>query len=328
VAQPYLKRTPIERLRRQVTTWTLPYPERFRVAAQLGVLARPFSRWLPAVVRPLLELLPDRLPTAPNLPVVAAAHGSRRARVALLTGCAQQVLEPDINAASVEVLVRQGVEVVIPPGQGCCGGLSWHTGDLEAARRFARHNLEAFPQDVDAILTNAAGCGSALHEYPLILRGTPDEARAQDWARRVEDISAFLARIGFRPPRTALKTTVTYQDACHLANAQGVRNAPRELLRALPGVELRELAGTDLCCGSAGTYNLDQPDLAARLGEAKARALLATGAEQAVSGNIGCLTQLNHHLRRLGAPLRVRHTVQFLRDALRADDTPPDLHPT
>lgn len=328
VAQPHLTRTPIERLRRQLTTWTLPYPERFRVAAQLGLLARPFSRWLPAIVRPLLELLPDRLPAAPSLPAVAAAHGPRRARVALLTGCAQQVLEPDINAASVEVLVRQGIEVVIPPGQGCCGGLSWHTGDLEAARHFARHNLEAFPEDVDALLTNAAGCGSALHEYPLILRGTPDEARANAWARRVEDISAFLVRIGFRPPRTARKTTVTYQDACHLANAQGVRSAPRELLRAVPGVELRELAGTDLCCGSAGTYNLDQPELAARLGEAKARALLATGAEQAVSGNIGCLTQLNHHLRQLGAPLRVRHTVQFLRDALRADDTRPNGRPS
>jgi glycolate oxidase iron-sulfur subunit len=240
--------------------------------------------------------------------------------VALLTGCAQQVLDPDINTATIEVLTLNGVEVLTPPEQGCCGGLAWHTGDLEAAQKFARKNLKAFPIDVDAILTNAAGCGSAMHEYPLILRGTDAEDRAQAFARRVVDVSVFLNRLGLRPPPPATRRPlrVAYQDACHLLNAQGVRREPRELLRAIAGLTLLELADPHLCCGSAGTYNLDQPEIAASLGQKKARAVLASGAEIVVSGNIGCLTQMKLHLRKLGATVRVLHTMQLLRDAYHA----------
>jgi glycolate oxidase iron-sulfur subunit len=235
----------------------------------------------------------------------------------LLAGCAQQVLEPDINTATIEVLTRNGVEVLVPPAQGCCGGLAWHTGDLEAARAFARRNLQAFPEDVDAIVTNAAGCGSAMHEYHLMLRGTEDEKKADAFRKRVVDVSVFLQRLGFREPPhgTGSPQKIAYHDACHLANAQGVRREPRQLLRAIPGVEICELADAHLCCGSAGTYNLDQPEIAASLGEKKARAVLATGADFLVSGNIGCLTQLRAHLARLGSPLPVRHTMQVLRDA-------------
>lgn len=154
-----------------------------------------------------------------------------------------------------------------------------------------------------------------MHEYPLILKGTPDEARAVAFSRRVEDVSVFLTRLGWHGPLRETRLKIAYQDACHLANAQGVRRLPRDLLRAIPGVELVDIADADLCCGSTGD-NLDQPEIAASLGERKARAVAATGADLAVSGNIGCLTQLEIHLRRIGSPMRVRHTVQVLRDAL------------
>jgi glycolate oxidase iron-sulfur subunit len=245
--------------------------------------------------------------------------------VALLAGCAQQVLEPDINVATIDVLTRNGVEVIVPEGQGCCGGLAWHTGDLTAAQTAARRNLEAFPADVDAILTNAAGCGSAMHEYHLILRGAPDEARADALRHRVVDVSVFLAGLGLRekPGGWREARVVAYHDACHLANAQNVRAEPRALLRSIPGVELREIANAHLCCGSAGTYNLDQPDIAASLGAQKARAVINTGATVVATGNIGCLTQVRTHLEKLGSPVRVRHTLQILRDAYQSSPTPP-----
>lgn len=317
VAQSHFKRSWGEKLRRFFAAQTIPFPRRFRVAAFMGRFGKLLRPMVPRVLRPMLDLVPDSLPPAQSWPRVTPARGERRARVALLTGCAQQVLEPDINTATIEVLLRNGVEVVVPPQQGCCGGLAWHTGDLRAAQAFARRNLDAFPDDVDAILTNAAGCGSAMHEYHLVLRGTPDEARADAFRKRVVDVSVFLARIGLREPPTGTrgKVRIAYHDACHLANAQNVRREPRALLGAIPDVELLELTDAHLCCGSAGTYNMDQPDIAASLGEKKARAVIATGAEVVASGNIGCLTQLRMHLAQLGSPVQVRHTMQVLRDA-------------
>ncbi|MSU73119.1 MAG: glycolate oxidase subunit GlcF [Opitutus sp.] len=317
LVQAQAVRTPGERLRRWLAAQTIPYPSRFRLALVGAKIGRLFRVLVPGVLRPMLELAPAQVPAAVRLARVTPARGERRARVALLAGCAQQVLDPDINVATIEVLARNGVEVIVPEAQGCCGGLAWHTGDLAAAQAFARRNLDAFPADVDAILTNAAGCGSAMHEYHLILRGTPDEARAEAMRRRVVDVSVFLAKLGLRePPRGwGAARRVAYHDACHLANAQGVRAEPRALLRAIPGVELSELADAHLCCGSAGTYNLDQPDTAASLGRQKAQAVLATGATVVASGNIGCLTQLRTQLEKQGSPVRVRHTMQVLRDA-------------
>lgn len=312
------ERTVTARLRRWLAKLTVPHPARFRLALRAAQWTRGLHDWLPTALRPLVALTPRRLPPAQVLPTVVPAQGSRRARVALLAGCAQQVLDPDINAATIEVLTRNGVEVLIPPTQGCCGGLAWHTGDLPAAQAQARHNLAAFPTDVDAILTNAAGCGSALHEYPLILAGTPEEARARELAARAVDIAVFLDRLGLRERPagfTATPRTIVMQDACHLANAQGVHREPRALLETIPGVTLVEPADSQLCCGSAGTYNIDQPEIAARLGEQKARALMATGADLIASGNIGCQTQIRHHLQRLGSPIAIRHPVQILRDA-------------
>src|SRR5688572_2387824 len=315
--QEGLPRSRGEKLRRWLAAKTIPFPKRFRLALRGAKIGRALGALVPSAIRPMLTLAPREVPPGVVLPAVSPARGERRARVALLAGCAQQVLEPDINVATIEVLTRNGVEVVVPPAQGCCGGLAWHTGDLNAAQAFARRNLDAFPADVDAILTNAAGCGSAMHEYHLILRGTPDEARADAFRKRVIDVSVFLARIGLREKPAGWSTphAVAYHDACHLANAQNVRAEPRSLLRAIPGLELREIANAHLCCGSAGTYNLDQPAIAGSLGRQKAESAIATAAGVVATGNIGCLTQMKTHLEKLGSPMRVRHTMQVLRDA-------------
>lgn len=318
VAQEKFARTFGEKIRRWLASQTIPFPARFRFALAGAKLGRFFHALVPRVLAPMLDLAPAAVPPAVKLPRVTPAQGERRARVALLAGCAQQVLDPDINVATIDVLARNGVEVVVPDAQGCCGGLAWHTGDLHAAQAFARRNLDAFPADVDAILTNAAGCGSAMHEYHLILRGTPDETRAEAFRKRGVDVSVFLARLGLRDtPPDGGPCRVAYHDACHLANAQGVREEPRKLLRAIPGVAVCELPEGHLCCGSAGTYNLDQPETAASLGAQKARAVMGTGATVVASGNIGCLTQLKAHLAKQNSPVRVRHTMQVLRDAYR-----------
>lgn len=317
--QAGMQRSLGERLRRFIAGQTIPFPARFRLAAWLGRIGKRggIGALMPKLFRPMLDLVPEALPPTQHWPAITPAQGERRARVALLVGCAQRVLEPDINTATIEVLARNGVEVLVPVGQGCCGGLAWHTGDLRAAQAFARRNLAAFPADVDAILTNAAGCGSAMHEYHLILSGTEDESRAEEFRKRVLDVSVFLQRLGLREliAGHGRPLKIAYHDACHLANAQGVRREPRQLLCSIPGVELCELRDAQICCGSAGTYNIDQPEIAASLGEKKARAVIATGAEVVVSGNIGCLTQLRVHLAKLGSPIRIRHTMQVLRDA-------------
>ena len=317
IARPHFKRSLTENFRHFLAAQTIPYPARFRVAALAGRIGRIFRPIIPRAFHPMLDLVPETAPKRQRWPLVTPARGERRARVALLTGCAQQVLDPDINTATIEVLARNGVEVFVPRAQGCCGGLAWHAGDLHAARKFAQKNIAAFPADVDAIVSNAAGCGSAMREYHLILRGTAGEAGAVAFSKRVIDVSAFLAKLGLReiPSGFGRPTRLAYHDACHLANAQNVRREPRALLRAIPGVELCELAEAHLCCGSAGTYNIDQPEIAASLGEKKARAALATRATMIASGNIGCLTQLRVHLAKLGSSVPVRHTMQVLRDA-------------
>jgi glycolate oxidase iron-sulfur subunit len=317
LAKNHFHRSPGEKLSRWLSAQTVPYPSRFRAAATMGRLGKAFSFLMPGAMKPMLELLPAQLPPKQSWPEVTPAQGKRRARVALLIGCAQQVLDPDINTATIEVLARNGVEVHVPRQQGCCGGLAWHTGALEQAQDFARRNLDAFPAAMDAILTNAAGCGSAMHEYHLVLSGTVDEARGDKFRKRVMDVSVFLQKTGLREPLrdSGTKQKIAYHDACHLANAQGVRREPRQLLRAIPGVELLELANSHLCCGSAGSYNMEQPEIAASLGEQKARAVIATGATVVASGNIGCLTQLRVHLAKLGSPIQIRHTMQVLRDA-------------
>lgn len=318
-------RPPLDRLRRALLVAVLPHPARFSLAAALGVMARPFRRWLPESLRAMLDLLPARLPEAVPLRekhlVPSNMARPPRARVALLAGCAQQVLAPRINEATIEVLLSQGIEVIVPREQGCCGALAWHVGEGDSARSAAIQNLRAFDEDVDAIITNAAGCGSCLHEYPLILKGTAHEQAAGTFAARAMDVAVFLDQIGFRVDGHAdsAPVKVAVQDACHLLHGQGVQSAPRRLLAALPGVSVCEIADSEICCGSAGTYNLDHPQTAAGLGERKAAALIASGADVVVSGNIGCLTQIRHHLLRARSPMRTMHLMEFVAGRLRGN---------
>ena len=311
-------RSLLERLRRFLAAQTVPFPGRFRLAAKIGRIGL-IRRLTPKFLKPMLELIPEHIPPTQTWAEVNPAIGEKRARVALLTGCAQQVLDPDINTATIEVLTRNGIEVVISRTQGCCGGLAWHTGDLPTAQRFARRNLDAFPEDVDAILTNAAGCGSAMHEYHIVLRGTADEARAEAFRHRVMDVSVFLMKLGLREPLRETKLKAAYHDACHLSNAQNVRKQPRDLLKAIPGLELVEITDAHLCCGSAGSYNMDQPEIASSLGEQKAKNIIATGADVVVTGNIGCMTQVAMHLKKLGSPIQVKHTMQVVRESSRGE---------
>ncbi len=216
-----------DRFRRTLAQLTLPYPSRFRAAAFTGKFAKPFSAILPNSLRVMLELLPGKLPKKQSWQQTNPATGTRRARVALLTGCAQSVLDPDINTATIDVLTRNRVEVIVPPAQSCCGALSWHVGNLPKAQAFAINNLNAFPTDVDAIITNAAGCGSGMHEYHLILKGTVHQDAAEEFVHRVCDVSAFLDQLGDLAaiPDLGNRTRIAYHDACHLANAQGVRRS-------------------------------------------------------------------------------------------------------
>lgn len=312
------KRSFSERMRRMILAATLPHPAWFRIAITAGKLARPLATLLPNEWQPMLEMIPkEKLPPAHSWPAVIPAKRGRRARVALLLGCAQRVLDPDINAATIEVLTRNGVEVAIPLEQGCCGALSWHTGDFERAKNFARRIIDAFPTSIDAIITNAAGCGSAMHEYALILKGTKQETVAKAFSDRVCDISVFLERLGCLEciPDSGKPIRIAYHDACHLSNAQGVVDEPRSLLRLIPGAEIVEIPNGSQCCGSAGSYNLDQPTIAASLGRAKASSVIEMAPDVVASGNIGCLTQLKTHLDRHGASIPVRHTIQIVRDA-------------
>lgn len=312
--EPLRERPLGERAQRALILETLPYPRRFRLAARAGSLARPLAGAMPRTLRTLLRLLPRRVPRAEQLPSVHPAVGARRARVALLTGCAQQVLAPEINWAALRVLAQNGIETVIPPSQGCCGALAMHTGAAESATKMAERNLAAFPDDVDAIVSTAAGCGSGMREYGLLLAGGDTHAAGEEFAARVRDVSELLDEIGLVSIPSAVSTPrrVAYQDACHLAHAQGVRSAPRALLSAVDGLELVEPDEWQLCCGSAGTYNVERPEIAAELGARKAANLVAVEPDLIATGNIGCMTQLQTSLATLGHDVPVLHTMQVL----------------
>ncbi|NOY29441.1 MAG: 4Fe-4S dicluster domain-containing protein [Planctomycetes bacterium] len=307
------RRTIASRVLRTLVLKSLPYPGRFRIGVKIGQFAKPFRRLLPSRLRAMLDLLPDTLPKPAPLPEFFPAIGKRRARVALLAGCAQQVLSPQINWATLRVLARNGVEVVIPRNQQCCGALAAHTGAMSQAVTHARHNLGVFPSDVDAIITNAAGCGSGMREYGLWFQGQAEEVAAKEMADRVQDISEFLVQLGTidAPPLSA-PMKVAYHEACHLVHAQGVSDQPKKLLNSIPNLELVYVPEGQICCGSAGAYNIEQPSIAHQLGTEKAQSILATGAVAVAAGNIGCMTQIAVHLKLLGHQLPVYHTVELL----------------
>ncbi len=241
------------------------------------------------------------------------AKGERRGRVAFLSGCIANVSFSELNRATIRVLNENGFEVVIPAGQQCCGAMHAHAGRLEQARELARHNIDVFLTcEVDAVISNAAGCGAIMKEYGELLENDPDYTeKARQFAARVRDVNEFLAQTGLRTPRRGISRRVTYQDACHLAHAQKVRSAPRELLKAL-GAELVEMPRADQCCGSAGTYNIVENELSMRILDAKMDDIATTGAEIIAASNVGCMLQLHAGVQRSGLKLDVKHVVELI----------------
>jgi glycolate oxidase iron-sulfur subunit len=247
--------------------------------------------------------------------------GEARATVALLAGCVMPHVYPETNAVTARVLARNSCRVLLPAGQGCCGALHLHNGDPEAARALARRNIDAFlASGADAIVVNSAGCGSAMKEYGALFANDPAYAeKAQRFAALVRDVSEFLVALPFEPPRARLDLHVTYQDSCHLVHAQRIREAPRQLLRAIEGVELVEMAAPDRCCGSAGIYNLTQPEMSRRLLDEKMDDALATGCNLIATANPGCMLQLELGVRLRGRQQEVLHVVELLDRAYAAE---------
>lgn len=306
-------RTWRERVRHQLVLATFPYRRRLRVLFALGDLARRLRLWS-FFARRIggSELLPAARAALPGGSFFPAS-GTERQRVGLLTGCVAGELFGDVNAAAVRVLTRNGVAVVVPPQQGCCGALHLHSGERAAAQALTRRVIDAFPAELDAVVVTAAGCGSALKEYGELLADDPHYAEAAHrLAARIRDVTEVLDAIGAAPPSPGPSRRVTYHDACHLAHAQGVREAPRRLLSRVPNLELVELPESDVCCGSAGSYNLTEPAMARRLRERKVDHILATGADVVAVANPGCALQIRAGLQARGAKVRVAHPVELL----------------
>jgi glycolate oxidase iron-sulfur subunit len=306
-----------------------PYPKRLRLlrgplrAYQAsGLQGRVARSGLLARLSPTLATLDSLAPTlrsVPRPPRRVPARGTRRAVVGMLTGCVQGAFFPDVNAATIRILAAEGCDVLTPSEQGCCGALSVHNGREAEAQRFARRLIDTFePLGIDYFVVNAAGCGSSLKEYGELLRDDPAYAeRATAFATKVRDLSEVLVELGPVAERHPLPVTIAYHDACHLGHAQGVRAQPRALLRGIPGLTLREIADPELCCGSAGIWNVLNPVPAAELGARKAANVLATGAELLVTANPGCLMQVAASLRKLGGTIALAHTAQVLDASIR-----------
>src|SRR5581483_7104960 len=299
---------------------TLPHPKRLRRLAPMLTAARRLGA----------ERLPDRVSilakVAPRTPMREVRHsripfrtpavGERRGRVGLLLGCVQRVFFADVHRATIGALAAEGYEVLAPEAPDCCGALELHSGEEEAALARARATVAAFASlgELDHVVLNAAGCGAAMKEYGQLL-GTQ---AAQAFSAKVRDVSEVLASVTPRAPRGPVPLRVVYHDACHLQHAQGIRSEPRQLLDGIPELELLEVgAEAAVCCGSAGVYNLLQPEAAAELGARKARHLLDTGAEAIAAGNPGCAAQLDLHLRELGRPLPIYHPVELVWRSIR-----------
>lgn len=321
-----------ERMLRGTIFSLFPYPRRLRamrgplalyqrlglakLAKRSGLLAR-----LPRHLQAMESLAPP-IRSTPKLPSRVSARGQRRAVVGMITGCVQSAFFPDVNAATARVLASEGCDVVIPPAQGCCGALSEHSGREAEAVKFARNMLDGLEAaEVDYVVINSAGCGSTLKEYPRLLADDPDYAeRAERFSARVRDVSELLGEIGTVAERHPLPTRIAYHDACHLSHGQGIRSAPRELLREIPQLELREINRGELCCGSAGVYNLLQPQAAAQLGDRKADNVVDTGADLLVTANPGCSMQIRTALERRETSMAMAHTVEVLDASIRGLD--------
>ena len=307
-----------------------PHPGRLRVLAwplglyqKLGIQRLVHSSGLltllPKRLQAMERLLPPITFDRASLPARIPAQGTQRKRVAMLLGCVQRVFFAHVNEATARVLAAEGCEVIVPETQGCCGALAEHAGEEEDAKATARKLIDAFDAtDADTIVINAAGCGSAMKRYGHLLRNDPAyAAKAKTFAAKCRDISEVLAELEPRAPRGAVQLNAAYHDACHLQHAQGVRAQPRRLLQSIPGVTLREIGESEICCGSAGIYNLLEPEAATQLRDRKVQNILKTGADVIVSGNPGCLLQIATGLEAAGQPLRIMHLVEVLDQSIR-----------
>jgi glycolate oxidase iron-sulfur subunit len=309
-------------LRRLAIEAVFPFPERMELALLPAKLVQKLKlgSFLPKFAREILALVPEDA-KAVRLPEVARATTAKpQGRVGFISGCVMSVLFGETNAASVRLLNRMGFDVVTPPAQGCCGALYAHGGNLEQARAAARRNIQVFESlDVDAIVINAAGCGSTLKEYGHLLRDDPVwAARAAAFGRKVKDLTEWLHQFPvcnsqLSSLNSAASIRVTYHDACHLAHAQRITQPPRELVRAVAGAAFVDLLESDVCCGSAGSYNLTEPEMAERLQRRKTENILKTGASIVVTTNPGCLLQIRAGLRKAGAgQVQVLHIADYL----------------
>jgi glycolate oxidase iron-sulfur subunit len=304
----------LDRALRRVLALLIPRPALFRFALVGASLARPFAALFPKALRPMLALAPARMksPSRVDRPQVFKAEGARRKRVALLAGCAQQVLEPSINEATVRLLTRHGCEVVVARGAGCCGSLTHHLGMTDRSHAQARANIAAWTRAIegaglDAIVINASGCGTTVKDYGFMFRADPEWA---DKAARVSaltrDVSEFMAELGLQAPVTPTGQTVAYHSACSMQHGQGIREEPRALLERA-GFKVKDVPEGHLCCGSAGTYNMLQPELAAQLRDRKVGNIESVKPDLIATGNIGCITQIA-----TGTGIPVVHTVELL----------------
>ena len=324
----------------------LPYQGRLRLGARA---IRAYQRsWLQKLVRGSrgLRLLPGQLAELEaQLPAIHGPlfepnnqiyQGQRRSdgpvsklKIGLLSGCVMPLLQGSTMEAAVRVLTRNGCDVVVPEGQGCCGALNIHGGDLDYGRRMARRNIDVFLEaKVDRIVVASAGCGSAMKEYHELLANEPVYLeKARSFSRLTLDITELLVSLPFEPPRAAITRKVTYQDPCHLAHAQRVTDPPREILKSIPGLELVEMEEASMCCGAAGLYSVLQKELAGEILDRKMNHIAATGAEQVVTANPGCMMQIEQGLRALGVPGRVVHVVDVLDEAYRVEDELGPIQP-
>jgi len=321
----------LDRLFRKLIFAVFPYPKRLRwLMLPFWFYQRSGLRWLIRASR-LCQLFPERLRSMESLlpeihlralfaPVPRSVKpvGKPRLRVGVLLGCVQRVFFGGVNAATIRVLAALGCEVIVPPSQGCCGALMAHAGREPEALDAARRLIEVFERaNVDVIAVNSAGCGSNMKEYAHLLRDDPEFAeRAKLLAAKCQDISELIAEIGIEMPVNPVRLKIAYHDSCHLQHAQGIRSQPRQLLNAIPGLELIELPEAATCCGSAGVFNLLEPETARELADRKAQNVIRSGAQALVSGNPGCLLHIASGLKRAGHPLPVFHIVEVIDTAL------------